>query len=203
MQPIFRCKFPDPSSSHSQPRPRPGCPPTRNGLAACWRWTGRVCPAESQGGHRGYQGLGTSRLPRVYGRDRGAKAACRGVWARLCRLGGMAGGAHVKHRAHVRNAGGVPAQRLVELVRVLPRVASRAYGAGRAAGGEAGGGRRRATAVHAACRGERDCRYGAGHGEERTENIWNMVVTLEVSKLSGWLNALAFCQIERRAYGAG
>ena len=32
---------------------------------------------------------------------------------------------------------------------------------------------------------------GAGHAEERTENIWCMVVTLEVSKLSGWLNAAA------------
>ena len=25
-----------------------------------------------------------------------------------------------------------------------------------------------------------DCRLGAGHGEERTQNIWTMVVTLEV-----------------------
>ena len=29
---------------------------------------------------------------------------------------------------------------------------------------------------------------GAGHGEERTRNMPYMVVTLEVSKLSGWLN---------------
>ena len=35
---------------------------------------------------------------------------------------------------------------------------------------------------------------GAGHGEERTWNIWFMLVTLEVSKLSGWLNASALCQ---------
>ena len=34
-----------------------------------------------------------------------------------------------------------------------------------------GGGRRRATAVHAACRGGLDCRLGAGHGEERTKNM--------------------------------
>ena len=39
-----------------------------------------------------------------------------------------------------------------------------------------------------------DCRLGAGHGEERTENITSMVVTLEVSKLSGWLNADARCR---------
>ena len=39
-----------------------------------------------------------------------------------------------------------------------------------------------------------DCRLEAGHGEERTLNICSMVVTLEVSKLSGWLNAPAFCR---------
>jgi len=33
-----------------------------------------------------------------------------------------------------------------------------------------------------------DCRLGAGHGEERTLNIWYMVVTLEVSQLEmSWL----------------
>ena len=46
------------------------------------------------------------------------------------------------------------------------------------------GRRWRATAVQA-CRGGLDCRLGAGHGEERTENIQRMFVTLEVSKLSG------------------
>ena len=30
-----------------------------------------------------------------------------------------------------------------------------------------------------------------------------MSVTLDVSKLSGWLNALAYCRAERRAYDAG
>ena len=34
-----------------------------------------------------------------------------------------------------------------------------------------------------------DCRFGAGDWEERTVNIQPMLVTLEVSKLSGWLNA--------------
>ena len=32
------------------------------------------------------------------------------------------------------------------------------------------GGRQRATAVQAACRNGLDCRFRAGHGEERTEN---------------------------------
>ena len=39
-----------------------------------------------------------------------------------------------------------------------------------------------------------DCRLGAGHGEERTRNRLPIFVTLEVSKLSGWLNADADCR---------
>ena len=53
---------------------------------------------------------------------------------------------------------------------------------------------RRATAVQAACGRGLDCRLGAGHGEERTLNMTRMSVTLEVSKLSGWLNAHADCR---------
>ena len=60
---------------------------------------------------------------------------------------------------------------------------------GEVRGGRDGGGRRR----QAACSGVLDCRLGAGCGEERTLNIEFMVVTLDVSKLSGWLNALAPC----------
>eukprot|EP00964_Phaeocystis_antarctica_P064364 scaffold38703_cov47-Phaeocystis_antarctica.AAC.1 len=60
-----------------------------------------------------------------------------------------------------------------------------------AGGREAG---REATAAHAACRGGLDCRLGAEHAEERTLNMLSMVVTLEVSKLSGWLNADAYCR---------
>ena len=56
------------------------------------------------------------------------------------------------------------------------------------------GGRRRTTAVQAACKAGLDCRFGAGHGVERTLNMWFMSVTLEVSKLSGWLNADAACR---------
>ena len=39
-----------------------------------------------------------------------------------------------------------------------------------------------------------DCRLEAGHGEERTRNMSPTFVTLEVSKLSGWLNADAPCR---------
>ena len=37
--------------------------------------------------------------------------------------------------------------------------------------------------------GRLDSRLGARARVERTKNIYFMVVTLEVSKLSGWLNA--------------
>ena len=75
-------------------------------------------------------------------------------------------GAHFEHGPHVRDAGRVEAQRLVERRRALPRVERRAYGAGR--GVALGGGRRRATAVQAVYRGGLDYRFGAGLGEERT-----------------------------------
>ena len=35
---------------------------------------------------------------------------------------------------------------------------------------------------------------------ERTRNMYCMVVTLDVSKLSGWLNADAYCRVEKRAH---
>jgi len=37
---------------------------------------------------------------------------------------------------------------------------------------------------------------------ERTWNMLYMFVTLDVSKLSGWLNAYANCRVEKRAYEA-
>ena len=40
---------------------------------------------------------------------------------------------------------------------------------------------------------------GARARAERTQNMPPMLVTLDVSKLSGWLNAVACCRVERRA----
>ena len=34
---------------------------------------------------------------------------------------------------------------------------------------------------------------------ERTENMYHMLVTLDVSRLSGWLNADAYCRAKRKA----
>ena len=36
-------------------------------------------------------------------------------------------------------------------------------------------------------------------GAERTENMCCMLVTLEVSKVTGRLNAYAFCRVQREA----
>ena len=41
----------------------------------------------------------------------------------------------------------------------------------------------------------------AGARAERTENMFSMVVTLDVFQLSGWLNAAAPCRVERKACG--
>ena len=100
-----------------------------------------------------------------------------------------------KHVAHVRDAGRVEAQRLVERRRALP---SRKGGIGR---GETRGreGCGEAAAAHAACRKaptvETECRARA----ERTENIHPMSVTLDVSRLSDWLNADAPCRVKGEA----
>ena len=136
-------------------------------------------------------------------RGRGAAREAWGRWVAATqrrarggpdsRLGGQGTrGAHVEHVAHGCDAGGVETQRLVERRRALPRVETRAYVCGEvceSAGGR-GGGRRRCK-QHA---GQGSTADTGRHGEERTSNMANMVVTLEVSKLSGWLNADAYCR---------
>ena len=60
------------------------------------------------------------------------------------------------------------------------------------------------AATQVACTGR--ARLKAVGGRARAERTWNiqaMFVTLDVSKLSGWLNALAPCRVERRACDAG
>ena len=54
--------------------------------------------------------------------------------------------------------------------------------------------------VQAACTGRARLKaVGARARAERTANMAYMVVTLDVSKLSGWLNAVAFCRFKTRA----
>ena len=59
--------------------------------------------------------------------------------------------------------------------------------------------RRRGMAAQAACREDPTVEVEGRARAERTWNISFMVVTLEVSRLSGWLNAVADCQVEREA----
>ena len=55
------------------------------------------------------------------------------------------------------------------------------------------------AATQAACTGRPRLKAGGARARaERTSNMWSILVTLNVSKLSGWLNALAPCRVERR-----
>ena len=57
------------------------------------------------------------------------------------------------------------------------------------------------AATQTACTGR--ARLKAGARAERTWNMWFILVTLDVSKLSGWLNAFVTCRVERRACDVG
>ena len=107
------------------------------------------------------------------GRAWGGRSASgmHGEKARLEAVGGQGTrGAHHEHVGHVRDLGGVKAQRLVEGVRGLPSRKGGACDAGRGAGREAGG--REAAAAQAACTGRPDSRLlGARARAERTVNM--------------------------------
>ena len=53
--------------------------------------------------------------------------------------------------------------------------------------------------AQAACREEPTVEAAGRARAERTPNMFCMDVTLEVSRLSGWLNADAPCRVEREA----
>ena len=141
-------------------------------------------------------------------------------------------GAHVEHLDHDRDLGRVEAERLVELVRALPRRKAgmrcgkrcgpggvKALGGGDTNGvhgeGPTQGCRAKGTRLEHAVRwgsgGRKGARtrrtrlkgWGQGTRGERTLNMYVISVTLEVSKLSGWLNALDFCRVESRACDVG
>ena len=84
------------------------------------------------------------------------------------------------------------------------RVERRACDAGRDAGPEAGGhGPAAAHERHARREGPAVKAEGAKACAERTWNMLSMSVTLDVSKLSGWLNFVAYCPVERRGVRCG
>ena len=61
------------------------------------------------------------------------------------------------------------------------------------------GGRGEAAAAQAACWEGPTVEVGGRARTERTRNMPPMSVTLEVSRLSGWLNADALCRVKREA----
>ena len=106
--------------------------------------------------------------------------------------------AHLEHVAHVYDAGGVKAQRLVESIRTLPSPKAGIRQRDDACGTEMWHRGKGKSAAHAAC----VCGPAREWGQERrrrkrTENMRLMSVTLEVSKLSGWLKADAYCRVQR------
>ena len=134
--------------------------------------------------------------------DGTAQAVCTGR-DRLKAVGGQGTrGAHVEHVAHGRDLGRVEAERLVERRRFLP---SRKAGMRYAPRCGPGGMKALGVAATQAARTGRD-RLKAAEARaraERTLNMRYMSVTLDVSKLSGWLNTDAYCRLERRACGVG
>jgi len=120
----------------------------------------RVLPSRREG----HAMRGEVRAGRREGmRRRRRKRHARGK-ARLKAVGGQGTrGAHVEHVVHVRDLGGVKAQRLVEGVRALPSRREGHAMRGEVARREAGG--REAVAAQAACTGEgpnQGC-WGPGH----------------------------------------
>ena len=104
-------------------------------------------------------------------------------------------GAHVEHGLHSRDAGRVEAQRLVERRRALPRKKKKHSQRGGVRAGRVSGRRKRRKQSRKAPTVEAEARTR----KERTENMPFMLMTLDVSKLSGWLNADAPCQVEKEA----
>jgi hypothetical protein len=162
-------------------------------VADC-RVEGRACDA---GGERCEPGGGRACVVWWRHDKRHARGPTQGLGAKGTR------GAHAEHVAHVRDAGGVKAQRLVEGRRALPsrgegmRCGGR--GARRKAGGPVGWWRHTRGMLH----GARLKAWGPRARAERTLNMSRMSVTLEVSKLSGWLKFDARCRVEGRACDAG
>ena len=101
-------------------------------------WLNADAPCrESEGRHTVQEEVQSAGRPEAAG-DR---SACSVQGRARLRIGSRArGGAHVEHAEHVRDAGGVEAQWLVERRRALSRVERRAYGAEQGAGREVGGG---------------------------------------------------------------
>ena len=56
-----------------------------------------------------------------------------------------------------------------------------------------------AVAAQAACREDPTVEVAGRARAERTRNMFSIFVTLVVSQLSGWSNALVYCRVQREA----
>eukprot|EP00964_Phaeocystis_antarctica_P045215 scaffold26017_cov39-Phaeocystis_antarctica.AAC.2 len=138
-------------------------------------------------------------------REAAGDRAARSVRGRArLQIGGRArGGAHREHDAHVRDAGGVEAQRLVERRRALPRVERRAYGEGRGvrAGRREATGDRAASSVQSRARLQiTGARHGGGAHVEHAVHGRDFG-GVEAQRLVERRRRLP--RVGRRAYGAG
>ena len=131
-----------------------------------------------------------------------ARAACACGSARVCGQKAQAEAAHKEHVAHACDAGGVKAQRLVESIRILPSP----KGAPNMSEGNAwrGAEMRHRGEGRITQRTQRVCvtQPGCVVRRRRRKRTWNMrfmSVTPEVSKLSGWLKAVADCGVQKRS----
>eukprot|EP00964_Phaeocystis_antarctica_P058275 scaffold34558_cov52-Phaeocystis_antarctica.AAC.2 len=126
----------------------------------------------------------------IASRGEGRSARPRATDQQLVGVGQGVSKAHPEHAGHGRDLGRVEAQRLVEHRRALPsRKEGMRCGArcgARACGAEKG--RKRHS------EGRPGSRLGARARAERTKNMYCMVVTLDVSNVSGWLNAKVSCR---------
>jgi hypothetical protein len=117
--------------------------------------------------------------------------------------------AHSEHAAHVCDAGGVKAQRPVEIIRTLPSPKRGQPTEGRRVWHTEMRHREKGKCNQQRTpRGVRVCGPAREWGQKRrrwkrTMNMPPMSVTLEVSKLSGWLKAPALCRVQKGASDRG
>ena len=119
------------------------------------------------------------------------------AWRRAHRIG-------KEHVLHVRDLGSVEAQRLIERRCALPSRKEGVRCEGVRCGprcGPGGGGAWSGGVASGMHGGKVRLKAWGGRARaERTANMACMVMTLDVSKFSGWLNDVALCRIEGTAY---
>ena len=125
------------------------------------------------------------------------RAAARAVYREGSNCGDWKAGhgAHGEHGGHGCDIGRVETQWLVERLRILPSPKGRGAKGKACERGRRGPGEGRVRDVGGASSVQEACLEMGGKGTERTANMLDMVVTLGVLRLSGWLNVFALCRV--------